>query len=183
MENNGWVEINLPWVDYESELPGCPEYPYDEIDEKIRAKFGGTEQELEEEFCKKHNLEHIFEFKREAASKDEIKEFNLFEDKIVEVMDWVADGCDNDPLITKYNAEFEEWTLKNDEYVKGNDFITSGWCRPGVLIEVKIDDKIVTHLIGTINTLCGVCDDCVAFNKKSIVLRAKEVFKYDNFLR
>ena len=41
--------------------------------------------------------------------------------------------------------------------------------RAGIMIEMKKGRK--QYLIGNINENCGVCDDCVAFDKKSIVRR------------
>lgn len=41
--------------------------------------------------------------------------------------------------------------------------------QPGMLVEVGFKDEVSTetYLIGDINTLAGVCDDCTAFKKST----------------
>lgn len=49
-------------------------------------------------------------------------------------------------------------------------------CRPGVLVEVQTPNGIKRWLIGDMNTLGGVCDDCTDIKKDDTVLRAKIVY-------
>jgi hypothetical protein len=53
--------------------------------------------------------------------------------------------------------------------------------KAGTLIEVELKKEdgnieIVQYLIGHINENCGVCDDCVAFERNTIVKRYKIVW-------
>ena len=50
-----------------------------------------------------------------------------------------------------------------------------GLNKPGTLIELKDG---TTHLIGSINTIRGVCDDCPAFDSDAIVTRYAIVFDF-----
>lgn len=56
----------------------------------------------------------------------------------------------------------------------GDSFCGRGLNNPGTIVEV--DGKM--HLIGTINELGGVCDDCVGFDGDSIVTRYKVAYKW-----
>ena len=71
------------------------------------------------------------------------------------------------------------------------EFCNKGLAKPGTLVEVKVKDPYFTRpkgkkgkkveppavkkqfLIGNINTVGGVCDDCVAFDGKSVVTKYK----------
>lgn len=46
--------------------------------------------------------------------------------------------------------------------------------KSGVLIEMEDGSQ---YLIGDINELCGVCDDCTAFDRESIVKKYKVVWE------
>lgn len=53
-------------------------------------------------------------------------------------------------------------------------------CAVGTLIQVKLASKEKReYLIGDINVLGGVCDDCMEFDKNSKVLKYKVLFKKD----
>lgn len=52
------------------------------------------------------------------------------------------------------------------------EFDRRGLNNAGTLVEIE-DGEISQYLIGDINNLRGVCDDCTAFPKKSIVTRYK----------
>jgi hypothetical protein len=66
----------------------------------------------------------------------------------------------------------EDW---NDFSGTWRDFRDSDHCEPGVLVEV--DGSV--HLIGDINRLGGVCDDCMAFDYEAKVTRYRRVVEKD----
>jgi hypothetical protein len=55
---------------------------------------------------------------------------------------------------------------------KKDSFCNRDLNKPGTLIYME-DGK--TYLIGHINPLCGVCDDCVLFDRDSVVLGYKVI--------
>lgn len=70
----------------------------------------------------------------------------------------------------------KSYYLNNEK--KNDSFSGLGLNKPGTLIEVQVDGKIKQYLIGHINCLTGVCDDCCAFEKdEATVLRYKVVWE------
>jgi hypothetical protein len=77
------------------------------------------------------------------------------------------------------------WTKKRDEEESKiraknskRSFCGLGLNKPGTLVEVKIGKKTSQYLIGHINELLGVCDDCTAFDgKRATVLKYKVIWK------
>jgi len=60
----------------------------------------------------------------------------------------------------------------NDKGEISDSFCDSGLNKPGTVIFME-SGKI--YLIGHINPLAGVCDDCVEFGRGSIVMGYKEI--------
>ena len=147
--------------------------------EQERAKFGLTyveardqlTEEMEEALLDLHysnpNLKDSSE-KREAWTAQEAEKKGLSEalrlrDRKQEIANW------QDTL-----PEWIEWDTKSrtihaakEQEAKQESFNGRGLCKPGVQIEV--DGKL--YLIGDINQLRGVCDDCTAFEGDAIVTR------------
>ena len=55
-----------------------------------------------------------------------------------------------------------------------DSFCKRGLNQPGTLIKMKNGDQ---YLIGDINELRGVCDDCTAFEKDNIVVGYKIIYQ------
>jgi hypothetical protein len=179
MKNNNWIEINLPWSS-DLQLPS-PYYPYEEVQEKVREKFGTVSDELIDEFKKKFNIQFTWDFNTATASENDFIEYkNLFK-KCREIREWTDNNCDNDPLLVEFDKKIKEWALKNSEYIKTKSFSASELCHAGVLIKVDNEGEIVTYLIGNINEVGGSFDDCIPFKKDAIVLCAKEILKMEDF--
>lgn len=94
----------------------------------------------------------------------------------------------------EFRNSYEEWREKQIEYIEYNkkyneidkmkfqfiDTLSFSGLRlnkPGTLIEVEVEGKLKQYLIGDINGLCGVCNDCVAFDRNTIVNRYMIVWK------
>jgi hypothetical protein len=92
-----------------------------------------------------------------------------------------------------FRRKYEEWEEKQPEIIKHKEeckriytenkilsdkmsFTGQKLNKAGTLIEIEIDGKIQQHLIGHINQLCGVCNDCKAFDDKTIVKRYKVIW-------
>ena len=61
--------------------------------------------------------------------------------------------------------------IYDDEFEELDSFHKRKLNKTGTLVEITIKDKPQVFLIGDINPLRGVCDDCVAFNNDVIVKR------------
>lgn len=74
----------------------------------------------------------------------------------------------------------KHWIKYNKSWL---DFEDEGLAQAGVFVEVKgntyDDDAVEAYLIGDINEIRGVCDDCTAFHKGAIVLRYKRLVDED----
>lgn len=62
-----------------------------------------------------------------------------------------------------------------------NEFCDAGLNKAGVLVEVrhKRNKQKEQFLIGDINTIAGVCDDCVAFQRYDKVIKYKTLIEKD----
>ena len=68
-----------------------------------------------------------------------------------------------------------DWTQTSMTW---REFANKGLNIPGTLVEVKFKDRVGNKqkeqfLIGDINTIGGVCDDCVAFSHDATVTKYK----------
>jgi len=87
----------------------------------------------------------------------------------------------NLPQVMSWYMECEKIRAQERLLESERCFSASKYNRPGVLIEVQYQDeyedskKTLTRrfLLGNINCLRGVCDDCTAFDSSAVVLRAK----------
>lgn len=73
--------------------------------------------------------------------------------------------------------EWIDCNLPWQDYEKRNSFTDRELNQPGTLIEVEEDGEKKILLIGDINTLSGVCDDCREFPSSAIIIRYAIVWK------
>jgi hypothetical protein len=70
----------------------------------------------------------------------------------------------------------KKWIKFNKSWL---DFDKEGLALVGTMVEVKgtqyDPEAVAKYLIGDINEARGVCDDCTAFPKGSIVLRYRKI--------
>lgn len=171
-DSNNWIDINLPWA---SNLE-VPEYPEKAVNDAVFAEFGFTEYELFERFREKHGISaHVA-----GCYETGCYETGCYEDlpvqiEAAELLEKVADI--NDFIDKTKIPEVETW--KQECIKRKICFRDSELNRPGVLIEVKTSNGIERFLLGTINCNAGVCDDCTAFNRDDIILRAKVLISKD----
>ena len=70
----------------------------------------------------------------------------------------------------------------NTDGSRKKTFSSEGLAKPGTIIEVDLPigrrkTEVKEFLIGDINPLRGVCDDCVGFDKETVVLRYRRIEK------
>jgi hypothetical protein len=84
---------------------------------------------------------------------------------------WIKCGLPFGPVYDK------KWVKTGEQ---PDSFTKQGLNRPGTLIKVKLSDgKKKTYLIGDINRLCGVCDDCQAFQGDTTIVEKYKVLDVD----
>lgn len=176
-----WVEINLLWK-VNIYLPDPPPPPVDLINQKVKEYFGFTNQELQNNFVDKWDLSDEVEWQFQLEELTEINdprmivvEYRAMQDQ----QNLIDDFVETLPEVILWNRECDQVREQQKEAEAKACFIYSPLNHPGVLIEVwdgetaEDGSKITTrHLIGDINHIAGVCDDCTAFEDDAIVLRA-----------
>lgn len=143
--------MNLNWI--EINLPwqtsySSPEYPDTSSYEK--EKFGYSIKELDQKYGNEYSSGEYWRLHDVVAKW-------LEENPPKELLDYY----DQDDKMQKENS------LKC--------FCGLGLNNPGTLIELE-NGKL--HLIGTINTNTGLCDDCSAFDNSTIIKRYAVVFDF-----
>lgn len=91
----------------------------------------------------------------------------------------------NLPEVDAWGKECQRIHELEREEEKKVSFYASDLRRPGVLIEVQhenVEGTVVRkYLIGNMNCVGVVCDDCVAFENDAVVLRAKVLCDQSDF--
>lgn len=146
MQNLKWIDINLPYS-YSGGYSGYPPYP--DISQKEKEKFGFTYDNAE----KTANIYFNKNLKHSDTWIKFLEEFELWEKGL--------------PELEEYRNQIRKWD-KKQEVKRKKSFCGQGLNKAGIIIELE-DGTI--HLIGTINELRGVCDDCTAFESNVKVKR------------
>lgn len=150
-----WIKCNLPWT-YHNDLSNLPEPP--KFDKQIKKLFGKTINEVYKELPKADYTNPSKEYK--AASR----KYRAFAHK---VQAWVKEQ----PESKAYNEAMK----RIDEEDAKKSFCGRGLNKPGTMIEISDEEDKRQLLIGDVNCLGGVCDDCMGFSKDVIVLRYSPV--------
>lgn len=177
-----WVELNLPFkVDYYVGFVG-PELNK----RKLLSRFKKQGNEIVKAPTKKMEDYYFDKFfslhdHDDDGRKGKLKNLN---DPIINCV------LEHKEFIKKYDQwleqqpEFIEWAEEYDRAEmefknkqKQLSFCGRGLNKPGTLIEVVIGGKTETFLIGDVNCLGGVCDDCMMFDRSVIVKRYAVVWE------
>ena len=151
-----WKDVNLPWSDSGAyDYATMPKEP--DISDRTREKFGMTEHEAFQKY--------ILEDKRDFKDPEYRK-----------LSDSISDWKHEQPEYVEWHKSCDKWYAQQDQIKKDNPtFRSLGLNKPGTLIKLE-DDSI--HLIGSINEIAGVCDDCVEFNSKTIIKEYAVVYEW-----
>jgi len=182
MISKDWIEVNLPFeyslTEKESAQFIAPPYP--DLSNKEEKEFGISIEESRKFISDEEFDEYNKEFDRLEMDKlgrnDIIKKLSDLNNKsILKVLEHnilakkIDDWYPLQPEIIEWHKQCDEIDKKRYEYLKDKRFVA----RPGILIEVEIDGVLEQFLIGHINPILGVCDDCTMFTRKTIVKRYK----------
>lgn len=185
-----WIDINLPW-DADIDWDKQPEAP--SLDDKEREVFGITLTELTE--ANKHHVDGCIALSKKLDEiKDEARkqavEENRYDSYIqslgkLEEDFWAEhaqDACvigrdayvDLRDKMCKWGDEQPEWKAwqkVREAFIAEQEkksFTGRKLNLPGTLVEME-DGSI--ELIGTMNVIAGVCNDCVAFDRSDLIVK------------
>ncbi len=182
-----WIECNLPWDS--SGLPDMPDGP--DLSDREREVFGTTDDEECDKvkpfqmkyLIAKLDIEYFLEDDSSFSWNSRSPEFNKEVDKKLKAL--------NDPEIDQYieyvnfEEKYNKWYVQQPETIKYREewdetmnkqdtssFMGQGLNKAGTLIETEKGQ----YLIGHINKLGGVCDDCTQFEPDTVIKRYKVVW-------
>jgi hypothetical protein len=182
---NEWIEINLPWN--KRVYAEHKEYvPYPDLSEKVKAHFGYSRDELlDKTFPGRKNGELEFDHPI-------YKEYNRVYSELSYDKNTIRNS-DNKAvkIVLEYHRldrEINEWLWKQPEYIAVFDennrieaankeqqaelsFRGKGLNKAGTVIEYEENGKTQRMMIGDINEIGGVCDDCRGISDDAIILR------------
>jgi len=186
-----WIKCDL----YYSDLPSDVEeselaYPVPEMDAETRERFGETYEECQDR-CN-YDLQNEISIQVQDEIDDESPD-DIMSDEEMEAQDerirketarrflerdpeaaeakkkckQIQEWLDEHPVMVAWSNACNEIRKRNEN----KTFTGQGLAKPGVQIEVNVDGVVKRFLIGHINPLRGVCDDCSAFKGAAPVLR------------
>jgi hypothetical protein len=179
-----WIEINLPWHSYNYE--DCPVRPT--LTKKIKKEFGTTQDEAYKKLTKKDRKEYSkYSDEYDDYLRDNNLEVDDFNEELRKLHGHIP-GVAKTLAYRDLRSKIEAWENSQPEIIEFHNklkaynqtqeeksFVGRKLNKPGTLIEVETNGKIQRYLIGDINTLRGVCDDCVSFDNPTIVKRYKVI--------
>lgn len=161
---NKWIKCGLPWTFY-GDYEDSPRPPSLKKEEKN--EFGKSTEQAYKELVKmlggaKYATPEYEEVVNTKEYKAAQRAYKKFCDKVRE---WMKDH----PLWLTYQAQIKTYSDNMDK----KSFCGRKLNMPGTSIEVLVGKELKQYLIGDINSLGGVCDDCMGFDKNTIVVRYK----------
>lgn len=198
---SNWIEINLPYDKVKYFDDSDIEFP--ELDDRAKEQLGFNmedvkklqekvpsfdspnyedfdnalselNRQLSDEFPERNTEWRNERVRRLLASSNEgLNALGKHLEKRFQLEDWE----NKQPEFIAYDKEYREKSQFFHDNLKKESFSGLGLNKPGTLIEVKVGDEVKQYLIGHINPICGVCDDCCEFDSRTaIVLRYKVIW-------
>lgn len=194
--NTTWIEINLPFSFDPTEDDEAKD-PLPDIEDDIRAQFGHMPYEITasinerwptffddramveadtyDHFSSTGNPDAVSEEDWQAHMRDLLLGINPEYDealRLVAVRNAAQDASWNHP-------EMKAWDARTKGVRRNRTFTGRGLALPGVQVEMADGSR---HLIGDINKVGGVCDDCTAFDSAAIVTRYRVLIPFEMIL-
>jgi hypothetical protein len=204
---NTWVEVNLPW---RVPLPSVPQLEAPDLEDEIRSIFGETENDLIEKlfpssgpYFTEHPSWVSFrqvedDLEREVAkqcshmSGDERRQETLnrlaqsTDPGVMAVLEYrarrnaICSWYDIQPSVVIWREELQARYDAAGRLHKTMCFSVMDEAVAGTLMEVEREGKIHQMLIGHINALGGVCDDCRGIEDDDLIKRYRIVWRDNN---
>jgi hypothetical protein len=191
---NKWIKLNLP---YESK----PEYfdaskiKFPNLSKRAKKELGFTKKDIDLLYdqyskCEMDNasikimnkIDNKYDkdfpqwkdgrWKEYCKSKNpRVKALGQWSIKCDQYQDWL----EKQPEHIAYMKEYDEQAALFEQNKNKNSFCQLGLNQPGTLVEIEIYGNTKQYLIGDINPLVGVCDDCVAFEKREAIVKRYKI--------
>ena len=162
--SNRWIKCGLPWTNHGNwdKTPAPPN-----LNKEEKKEFGKTTEQAYKEL---YALLGGATYGTPAYEKIvKSKEYKTAQKKYKNFADKVRAWMQNQPAWIDYQEVLKAWSDCESQ----KSFCGKGLNKPGTLVEVLDNKELKQHLIGDINTLGGVCDDCMGFSKDAVVVRYK----------
>jgi hypothetical protein len=190
---NDWIELNLPFRS--DKYFDNSDIPIPALSERAKAELGFNLLDID--------AIPIVDFMEQK------EEYDILQKDLDDLRDSLDGGNEIDACLAhsninvrnygkrrKMHKTLDEWEDIQPEYIiydiaakkareefdaanNKKSFCGLGLDNPGVLIEIKKEGGTKQLLLGNVNCLAGVCDDCRAFDNDTIVLRYKIVWEKD----
>jgi hypothetical protein len=182
-----WIDVNLPWLEYldQAMQPNPPN-----LEAREREVFGTTRNEISD---KMPSLESDLYDRLDSLIEEAMPDGTEWIEAESAVYESLGEGhpikgiIDSRRLCRQIN---KWWSLQPEvarheeafrAFIKAENrlsFSRSDLCRPGVEIEVRRRNGDVKRmLIGDINRIGGVCDDCRDIENDDVVLKCRVVWE------
>lgn len=159
--SNDWIEINLPWY-FEGQLPLLSDVD-EEVKDRATIELGFNHEHLSE------LLEKASKFIPQGRNLEQQNPWTVeYREKREQYYDWL----DKQPEYKQLEKDRQACIERNNH----SSFSGRKLNQPGTLIEVEVGGQVSQYLIGDINTVRGVCDDCCGFDCDALVKRYKIVW-------
>lgn len=195
---NNWIKINLPYSVHEYFGGVDLEYPnlekrakkelgfgYKDVDKLQKQVFsdrighdtGSTIMyKIDNELYQKYDADSVELQTARVAKFLKSKNKNVqltgaWLNKKYQYDQWM----NNQPEVIGYHQEFKKKKDLFDKELAKKSFSGLDLDKPGTLIEVEFEGKINQYLIGHINPLAGVCDDCCGFDKTTTIVKRYKI--------
>jgi hypothetical protein len=162
--SNKWIKCGLPWTFY-GDYKDAPKSP--DLKKETKKEFGKSIEQAYKELENtlggaKYSSPEYNEIVKSKEYKAAQRKYKKFADK---VRDWMKDQ----PAWIAYLDAIKTYHYGEDQ----KSFCGRQLNKPGTIIEVLIGKELKQLLIGDINILGGVCDDCMGFGRDVVVVRYK----------
>lgn len=174
-----WIKCGLPWNKWiESKVP---EMDWGALDKRAKEKFGKTIYESRNAFTKKEHEE--FEDIRDQCDQNntELASLVATNDLVKRKLEHFAftkiydEWSRTQPEMIEWGKKCQAVDVKRRAKEAKTSFHGANLNKPGTIIEFEKDGKIVHKLIGDMNCLGGVCDDCRGIQDETIILRYRTI--------
>jgi hypothetical protein len=172
MNHKPWIDINLPWS---TEVLGTAEHTPPDLSQHIKKEFGTTPADAWKQISSKEIDEY---YQYDDQCQEELRKENS------PILHSAVESYDDELLqrygtkngvakVVAYHQLLRRMRVWEAAQPNQKSFCGRGLNQPGTLVIVDGEQ----FLIGDINPLRGVCDDCTAFARDAIVQRYKVVWE------
>lgn len=193
-----WIECGLPYAVYDLNYTREPEPDFDvQVKELFGITYKESSQLADQHIAAFYIIENEIDEKLEESGV--LQDDDLFKKEKNRLLLEASTNSESVSVMLRHRSFIKDeaaWKATQPEYIAWGEraettyrkakeecnlksFSGRGLANPGTLIEIE-DGSI--HLIGSINENRGVCDDCPAFDRSTIVLRYAKIYDWSSHI-